>query len=122
MLENVKKRRIERALSEILDTFKSVKFLESEKVDLENQILGCQAVIEKGVPDLEGIKKRQKNIAKRYIEISKSFNNKKEELIKELNLYPIFKGVFNSDISSFEKYISKDTQNSIKELSIFLSR
>lgn len=122
MLENVKKRRIERALSEILDTFKSVKFLESEKVDLENQILGCQAVIEKGVPDLEGIKKRQKNIAERYIEISKSFNNKKEELIKELNLYPIFKGVFNSDISSFEKYISKDTQNSIKELSIFLSR
>lgn len=122
MLENVKKRRIERTLSEILDTFKSVKFLESEKVDLENQILGCQAVIEKGVPDLEGIKKRQKNIAERYIEISKSFNNKKEELIKELNLYPIFKGVFNSDISSFEKYISKDTQNSIKELSIFLSR
>lgn len=122
MLENVKKRRIERALSEILDTFKSIKFLESEKVDLENQILGCQAVIEKGVPDLEGIKKRQKNIAERYIEISKSFNNKKEELIKELNLYPIFKGVFNSDISSFEKYISKDTQNSIKELSIFLSR
>lgn len=122
MLENVKKRRIERALLEILDTFKSVKFLESEKVDLENQILGCQAVIEKGVPDLEGIKKRQKNIAERYIEISKSFNNKKEELIKELNLYPIFKGVFNSDISSFEKYISKDTQNSIKELSIFLSR
>lgn len=122
MLENVKKRRIERALSEILDTFKSVKFLESEKVDLENQILGCQAVIEKGVPDLEGIKKRQKNIAERYIEISKSFNNKKEELVKELNLYPIFKGVFNSDISSFEKYISKDTQNSIKELSIFLSR
>ena len=122
MLENVKKRRIERALSEILDTFKSVKFLESEKVDLENQILGCQAVIEKGVPDLEGIKKRQKNIAERYIEISKNFNNKKEELIKELNLYPIFKGIFNSDISSFEKYISKDTQNSIKELSIFLSR
>lgn len=122
MLESIKKRRIERISSEILNTFKSVKFLSEEKISLENQILSCQAVIEKGVPDLEGIKKRQKNIAERYIEISEKFNIEKGELIKTLEFYPIFKGIINSDFSSLENYISKDVLNSIKELSVFLSK
>lgn len=122
MLESIKKRRIERISSEILNTFKSVKFLSEEKISLENQILSCQAVIEKGVPDLEGIKKRQKNIAERYIEISEKFNIEKGELIKTLEFYPIFKGIINSDFSSLKNYISKDVLNSIKELSVFLSK